>query len=138
MHLLTNKMSNVRLVLKSLFQGINTDEFRVSAVHKLIDRLDGKYHHKFWTPESLKDAMNLCGFTDPSEVKFPPRGDGMSGIEYLEYYFTRNSTLLSEEKLKFPWPLAIALNIQTSLRQCNWIWRRLENGETIVRYSKYV
>ncbi|XP_028401385.1 uncharacterized protein LOC114524491 isoform X2 [Dendronephthya gigantea] len=117
--------------------GINTTEFHVSAVQKLIDRLDGKYYHKFWTPASLKNAMKDCGFTDPSEVKFPPRGDGMSGIEYLEYLFSRDSALLPKKNLNFPWPLAIALNIQTSLRQCNWIWRRLENGERIVRYSRY-
>ena len=82
--------------------------------------------------------MDLCEFTDPSEIKFPPRGDGMSGIEYIEYYLSRDPKLLPREKLKFPWPLAIALSIQTSLRQCNWIWRRLENEERIVRYSKYV
>jgi hypothetical protein len=107
-------------------------------VQKLLDRLEGKYYHKFWTPESLKTAMDLCGFAGPSEIAFPPRGDGMSGIEYLEYYFSRNSTFLPDGNLNLPWPLAIALNIQTSLRQCNWIWRRLENGERIIRYSKYV
>lgn len=82
--------------------------------------------------------MELCGFTDPSEIKFPPRGPGMSGIEYLEYYFSRDPALLPEENLKFPWPLAIALNIMASQRQCEWIWNRLKNGERIVRYSKYV
>ena len=82
--------------------------------------------------------MDLCGVDGESEIKFPPRGDGMSGIEYLEYYFSRDPALLPDENLKFPWPLALALNIRTSVRQCNWIWRRLENGERIVRYSKYV
>ena len=82
--------------------------------------------------------MNLCGVDSESDIKFPPRGDGMSGIEYLEYYLSRDPELLHEENLKFPWPLSIALNIKTSLRQCNWIWRRLENGERIVRYSRCV
>lgn len=106
-------------------------------MQKLIDRLDGKYLHKFWTPRSLEVAMKLCGVTNPSDIKFPPRGKGMSGIENLEYLFSRDPKFLSKDKLKFPWPLATALNIQTSLRQCNWIWRRLVNGERIVRYSRY-
>ena len=104
----------------------------------MIDHLDGKYYYKFWTPESIQAAMKVCTFTDPNEIRFPPRGHGMSGIEYLEYYFSRDPELLPEENLKFPWPLAIALTIQTSLRECNWIWRRMENGEKIVYYSKYV
>ena len=105
-------------------------------MQQLIDQLEGKYYDKFWTAESLKTSMDLCGFTDSSNIKFPPRGDGMSGLDYLEYYLSRNLTLLPESNLKFPWPLAIAMNIRTSLRQCNWIWRRLENNERIIRYSK--
>ncbi len=86
----------------------------------------------------MKVVMDLCGFTDPGDIQFPSRGNGMSGVEYLEYFFSRDPDFLPEENLKFPWPLAIALNIQTSLRECNWIWRRLVNGERIVTYSKYV
>ncbi len=121
-----------------LIQGINPDEFKVSSVQKLIDRIDGRYYYKLWTPESMKVVMDLCGFTDPNEIQFPTRGHGMSGVEYLEYFLSRDPELLPEENLKLPWPLAIALNMQTPLRQCNWIWHRLENGEKIVRYSKYV
>ena len=104
----------------------------------MIAHLEAKHYYKFWTRESIKAAMKVCKFRDPNEIKFPPRGHGMSGIEYLEYYFSRDPQLLPPENLKFPWPLAIALTIQTSLRECNWIWRRLEKGERIVTYSKYV
>ena len=130
-------MVHLRWFTSSL-KGMNTEEFKVSSVQKLIDDIDGKYYYKFWTPNSMKEAMDVCGFTEPGEINFPPRGEGMSGIEYLEYYFSRDPELLPEENLKFPWPLAIILHIQTSLRQCNWIWRRFKNGERIVRYSKCV
>ena len=106
-------------------------------MQRLIDHLDAKYYYKFWTPESLKTVMDICRFTDPKDVKFPARGVGMSGIEYLEYYFTRDPQLLPEKNLKLPWPLAIDLNIQTTFRECDWIWRRFKNGERIVTYSRY-
>ena len=118
------------------FKGINTDEFNVSMVQKLIDHLDAKYYYKFWTNGSLKAVMEKCGVSSPSEIRFPPRGAGMTGIEALEYLFSRDRKLFEKDSLDFPWPLSIALNIQSDLRQCNWIWRRLENGERIVRYSR--
>ena len=119
-----------------LFQGTSNDEPVVSAYQVWIDHLDAKHYYQLWTDETLEKVRIKCNFSSADQVKFPPHHYGMSAITSLEYFLSRNQSLFPQDGLHFPWPLAIALKHETTLRECKWIWRRMEEGKKAIRYSR--